>query len=103
MKKKENSPKVKAFIRKNAWLFWYTPEKEKENISHELLVEHTLKYGNALMIKELFDLLGLNYVAEIFRKQTAPGSRLDYSKPTKNFFELYFNRHAPGNTHRRTA
>lgn len=36
----ENTPEIKAFIRQNRALFWYTPEKEKENISHELLVEY---------------------------------------------------------------
>lgn len=99
MKSSANSPEVKAYIRKNKDLFWYIAPDAKENISHEVLVEFILNYGSEKMIKELFDLLGTEYVAEIFREQTAKGRRINYFKTVKNYFELYFNRHAPTNTH----
>ena len=41
-----NSPEIKAFIRENSALFWYTPEDKKEEISPEFLVETILNYGS---------------------------------------------------------
>ncbi|HYV91702.1 MAG TPA: hypothetical protein VE978_07965 [Chitinophagales bacterium] len=102
MKKQANSAKVKEFIRKNADLFWYIRPDAKENISHEVLVEFILNYGNEKMVKELLELLGVKHVAKIFREQTAPGRRINYFPLTKNFFELYFNRHAPQYSNRRS-
>ena len=103
MEQPKNSPEVKAFIRQNADLFWYVPKDKKEDVSHELLVEMVLNYGNRKMIRELFDLLGLENVARIFFEQSSGQIRSNYLKPTKNYFQLYFNRHAHGNTDRRTA
>jgi hypothetical protein len=89
----ENSPEIKAFIRENAQLFWYIPNDKKESISHEVLVEFILNYGNDVSVKKLFDLLGIDCVAEIFRKQTNR-KRVNYHKRTVHFFNLYFNAHA---------
>ena len=91
-----NNPKIKEFIQENSSLFWYTPEEEKENISLNFLVETILNYGNEKSIKKLFELLGINEVAEIFYKQISR-QRINYHKRTVNFFELYFKRHAQGN------
>jgi len=94
-----NSPEIKQFIRENSSLFWYIPEKEKENISHEVLVEFILNYGDEKSVKKLFDLLGIEKVAEIFYRQSNR-PRQNYLKLVKNFFDLYFQRNVPsGNTH----
>ena len=61
-----NTPEIKAFIRENSALFWYIPENKKEEVSHELLVETIFNYGDMKSVLKLFDLLGVNYVAELF-------------------------------------
>lgn len=98
-KRKGNSPEVREFIRKHSDLFWYLRQDAKENISHEVLVEFILNYGNEKTIKKLFDLLGVKYVAGIFRKQTAHGKRINYFPEIRQYFNMYFDRHAPSNTH----
>jgi len=87
-----NSPEIKAFIRENSSLFWYTPEDKKEEISHEFLVETILNFGDEKSVKKLFDLLGLEYVAEIFHKQTNR-QRVNYFPQVVNYFSLYFDKH----------
>ena len=94
-----NSPEIKQFIRENAGLFWYIREDAKENISHETLVEFILNYGDEKSVKKLFDLLGIEKVAEIFYKQThkenlLAKTRINYLKLVKNFFDLYFKKNA---------
>ncbi len=89
-----NSPEIKQFIRENSSLFWYIPEKEKENISHEVLVEFILNYGDLAAVKELFKLLGIEKVAEIFYRQ-AFRPRTNYLKLVINFFNLYFLQNVP--------
>jgi hypothetical protein len=64
----ENSPEIKQFIKENSSLFWYFKEEEKENIDHEILVEFILNFGDEKSVKKLFDLLGIDYVADIFYK-----------------------------------
>lgn len=56
------TPEVKAFIRKNAHLFWYIPDEKKENISDETLVEFILNYGTLDDVKEMKELLGNKYI-----------------------------------------
>ncbi len=90
-----NSPEVKEFIRENSALFWYTPEDHKENINHEFLIETILNYGDLNSVKKLFELLGLQYVANIFYKQTNR-TRVNYFPMNIHYFNLYFDKHVPG-------
>lgn len=91
-----NSPEIKAFIREHAHLFWYTPENKKEDISHELLVETILNYGDMDALKKLFSIMGINKVAEIFFKaiNTSERRRGNYQELVLNYFTLFFNKHA---------
>lgn len=79
-------------------LFWYTPDKFLKDISVEQVVETILNYGDEKAIKQLFDLMGVDYVASIFRNQITRSerSRNNYQELVANFFKLYFNRHAKG-------
>lgn len=88
-----NSSEIKEFIAENSSLFWYIPENKKQDISHEVLVEFILNYGNEKSVKKLFKLLGINYVAKIFQQQTNQ-NRVNYFPQVINFFNLYFNRYA---------
>jgi hypothetical protein len=88
-----NSPEIKQFIKKNANLFWYIKEEEKENISINFLVETILNYGDKEDVKKLFSLIGIKKIAQIFYKQTS-FKRNNYHNRTINYFNLYFKRHA---------
>jgi len=76
---------------------WYIRPDAKEHISQGVLVEFMLNYGNEKMIKELFTLLGVEQVAKVFREQTTPGRRINYFPEILQYFNLYFDRHAPRN------
>ncbi|MCD6596497.1 MAG: hypothetical protein J7L04_02345 [Bacteroidales bacterium] len=88
-----NSPEIKKFIHEHKDLFWYTPEEEKEEISLTVVVETILNYGSLESIKKLFRLIGIKKTSEIFKVQIN-NKRNNYFLPVKNFFELYFKRHA---------
>ena len=88
---------IRDLINENSSLFWYIPEQEKENISPELLVETILNYGNEKSVRKLFDLMGINEVADIFYKHISD-KRVNYFPQVINFFNLYFQRHAQRNT-----
>ena len=92
--RQENSPELKKLIRDNAALFWYIRDDKKENLSHEVVIEFILNYGNEESCKRLFEILGTKYVAEIFHQQTAPGRRVNYFPRTAHFFNLYFQKNA---------
>jgi len=92
-----NSPEIKEFIKENSSLFWYIEDSEKQNISIGFLIETILNYGDEKSVKKLFDLVGINKVAEIFYKQTSR-KRVNYHKRTVHFFKLYFKRHAQRNS-----
>jgi hypothetical protein len=87
---------IKDFIKDHSSLLWYIPDEKKENISIKLLLETILNYGDQKSVKKLFELIGINKAAEIFNMQIS-NKRNNYFAPVKNFFQLYFNRHAQGN------
>ena len=83
------------FITENEALFWYIRKDKLQQISDEVLVEFILNYGDEKSVKNLFDLLGIENVAEIFYNQTHKENpiaqkRNNYLKLVKNFFDLYF-------------
>lgn len=82
------------YIKQHASLFWYTPEAKKEEISDNLLVETILNYGTMEDVKALFDLMGMEKVADVFF--SAKGrQKLNYFPQVYNFFTLVFNRYVP--------
>jgi hypothetical protein len=91
-----NSPEIKAFIRENSSLFWYTPENKKEDISPEFLVETILNYGDIVAVKKLFALYGIKRVAEIFFTSINLSERRkgNFHEITINYFTLLFKRYA---------
>lgn len=88
-----NNPEIKKFIQANRRLFWYIPEEKKADISEELLLETILNYGSLKSVNKLFDLMGFDKATMIFRAQLKK-RRNNYFPAVKNFFELYFKRHA---------
>ena len=92
----ENTPEIKDFIRENNFLFWYTPPNEKDNISHEFLIEQVLNYGDLNAVRKIFKLFGINYVAKIFFNGLNESTRKkgNYHELTINYFTLFFHHYA---------
>jgi hypothetical protein len=89
----QNTPEIKQLIGEYSYLFWYTPENKKEELSHELLVETMLNYGNLEAVKKLFAVMGTKKVAEVFFGMQGR-KKMNYFPEIYNFFSLYFNKHA---------
>jgi hypothetical protein len=91
-----NSPEIKQYIREHSNLFWYTPEDKKEEISPEFLVETILNYGDKDEVIKLFDLMGINKVAQIFFNSINLSKRRkgNYHEITVNYFTLVFQKYA---------
>ncbi|MBL7111870.1 MAG: hypothetical protein ISS19_08015 [Bacteroidales bacterium] len=96
-----HNKEIQEFISENSSLLWYIPDREKINISLDLLVETILNYGDEKSVQKLFDLVGINEVADIFDKQIS-GRRVNYFPQVINFFNLYFQRHAQRNIDNRS-
>ena len=91
----ENSPELKALIRKNAHLFWYIKASEKENLSLPVVLEFFINYANKEDIKELFRIVGIKNAAKVFFEQVNKwGDRSNYFPEFQNYFTLYFKRYA---------
>ena len=91
-----NSPEIKAFILEHSYLFWYTPENKKEEISHEFLIETILNYGNLDDIRKLVKIMGIKQISAIFfgiegRK------KLNFYPEIYHFFSIVFNKYAQRN------
>ena len=75
------------FIKKHSDLFWYTPEKEKRDVSDELLVETILNYGTLDDFRDLKRVLTPKRVAQVFF--SANGRQVgNYYPEIRNFFSL---------------
>jgi hypothetical protein len=91
-----NSPEIQQFIREHSNLFWYTPEEKKEEISHELLVETVLNYGDLQSVKQLIAIIGFDKLAEIFTGLEGR-KKLNYYPEIYNFFSILVHNHAHSN------
>lgn len=92
----ENSAELKALIRRNAHLFWYTKDSEKENLPLSVVLEFFINYAELESIKELFQIVGIKNAAKVFFEQINLSERAanNYEVISRNFFTLYFNKHA---------
>ncbi len=85
------------YISSHRALFWSVGDDNLSGISDVLLVEAILNYGTLEDVRALIELLGLVKVALVVRKTFHNRTRHNYFPEVANFFNLYFNRHAPGN------
>ena len=88
-----NSPDIKQFIHEHTNLFWYTPEEKKEDISHELLVETILNYGDLQSVKQLIEIMGFDRLSEIFSGLEGR-KKLNYYPEIYHFFSILVNKNA---------
>jgi hypothetical protein len=92
----ENSPELKALIRKNAHLFWYIKDGEKENLPLSVVLEFFINYAPKEEIKALFAIVGIKKAAEVFFEQINLSERVanNYDPVSRNYFSLYFKKYA---------
>ncbi|MEO8117392.1 MAG: hypothetical protein ABI653_07050 [Bacteroidota bacterium] len=92
----ENSAELKALIRKNAHLFWYTKDSEKENLPLPVVLEFFINYADKEAIKSLFAIVGIKNAATVFFEQIEKSDRAanNYEAVSKNYFTLYFKKYA---------
>lgn len=83
--------RLNDFIKARPHLVWYV--SDLEHLSESSIVEHTLNYGNWQDVNELFALLGVEEVADVFAAQQR-GARNNYRPEIANYFQLYFSRYA---------
>ena len=92
----ENSPELKALIRKNAQLFWYSKDSEKENLPLPVVLEFFLNYADKDTIKALLKTVGVDKAASAFFYDIElKGERSNYFPVIQNYFTLYFKKYAP--------
>ena len=88
-----NSPEIKKIISENAHLFWHTPDDQKEDISHEFLVETILNYGSLDNVRQLINVMGIKQVSSVFFNLEGR-KKLNYFPEIYNFFSLLFKKYA---------
>ena len=86
------SPEIKEFILQHSNLFWYRPQDKKVEVSDEFLVETIFNYGDLEAVRKLFNLLGINYVADLFYDSinTSKRRKGNYNEIIINYFTLVF-------------
>ena len=86
----ENSPESKALIRKNAHLFWYIKDSEKEALPLPVVLEFFINYADKEDLKELFRIVGIRTAAAVFFEQINKSVRAanNYETPVPQFFQL---------------
>ena len=82
---------IKDFIKKRPYLIWYT--RNFDNLSVDSIVEAVLNYGSWDDFKKMIKILGLKKTASIFKKKSKQ-KRCNYRPEIKNYFQLYFQKHA---------
>jgi len=83
---------LRDFIAARPHLIWYS--KDYDRIDENAIVEATLNYGNWKDVQDIIRILGIDHVAEIFRKQMVTGrQRGNYYPDVAHYFTLYFNKH----------
>lgn len=70
----QNSPELKALIRKKAHLFWYSKDSEKENLPLPVVLQFFINYTNQEDIKER--IVGIEKAAAIFFEQVNKSVRV---------------------------
>lgn len=86
--------KLDELVLRNKDIFWHFDKSKLHQLSHAVIIEYFLNYSDLENIRSLFNILGVDYVAEIFYEQNQPGKRINLQPRTLNFFDLYFKRYA---------
>lgn len=93
------------YVQNHKYFWWWVPENKLPFLSFNSIVEASLNYGDVADIRDLFRLIGVEQVAEIFYQATLQidgKKRINYHQRTLHFFDLYFKRHVPEYFNKRT-
>lgn len=93
-----DAEEYRNFLERYRDLFWHFDKSKLDRLSHDVIIEYVLNYGDDQAVKELFSLLGTQYVGEIFKKNTVNRKRKNYLPIVENFFNYYFKRHVFADT-----
>jgi hypothetical protein len=89
----EHPAELEDFILKHKYFWWWVPEGALLKLSLNSIVEATLNYGSITEIKQLFELIGIEKVADVFFEATINRPRINYHPEVANFFTLYFKKY----------
>ncbi len=79
----------KEFKQSRKYLFW---DVKIDKLDEVAVVERVLNYGDWDDVQEMFEVIGIKKVAEIFREQISR-RRNNYGRKINNYFSLYFNKY----------
>ena len=80
----------------NHRLFWHwVPLEDLPGLSISSVVEATLNQGREEDVKWLFDTIGVEKAADVFKRGIS-GFRTNYRDEVISYFHAYFTRHVPG-------
>lgn len=80
---------LRKYTEQRKYLFW---DVKIDKLDEAAVVERILNYGDWDDVQELFNVLGIKVVADIFRMQVAR-PRNNYDVKINNYFTLYFNKY----------
>ncbi len=80
----------KEFKQLRKYLFW---DVRIDKLDEAAVVERVLNYGDWEDVQEMFEVIGIKKVAEVFRKQIL-WPRNNYRGQIKNYYKMYFEKYA---------
>jgi transcriptional regulator with XRE-family HTH domain len=86
---------MRDFILDHKTLWWWVAESDLEQLSMSSIVEAILNYGSEQDVADLFKIVTVSKVSEIF-KAGNQGIRSNYQSEVITYFESYFKRHVSG-------
>jgi len=86
---------MRNFILDHKTLWWWVAESDLEQLSMSSIVEAILNYGSEQDVADLFKIVTVSKVSEIF-KAGNQGIRSNYQPEVITYFESYFKRHVSG-------
>ena len=86
---------MRDFILDHKTLWWWVAESDLEQLSMSSIVEAILNYGSEQDVADLFKIVTVSKVSEIF-KAGNQGIRSNYQPEVITYFESYFKRHVSG-------
>jgi len=86
---------MKSYILNHRFFWHWVPEADLPGLSISSVVEATLNLGREEDVKWLFDTIGVEKAADVFKRGIS-GFRTNYRDEVISYFHAYFTRHVPG-------
>ena len=86
---------MRNFILAHKTFWWWVAESDLEQLSMSSIVEAILNYGSEQDVADLFKIVTVSKVSEIF-KAGNQGIRSNYQPEVITYFQSYFKRHVSG-------